>query len=96
MKRTQETLKKMGKILIDEYSKQHYNLYLMEVFVMEKPNCNDMGKVVRTWPTGDDECNAYSKEYECGAVYNNNYMDIVGNRDHDCFWNCENCKRERK
>ena len=61
----------------------------------EKPNCKDMGKVVNTWSTGDDECNAYSEAYECGAVYNNNYMDIVGNRDHDCFWSCRGCKKGR-
>lgn len=30
--------------------------------------------------------NAYSEKYECGAIYNNNYMDIVGKRDLDCFW----------
>lgn len=50
------------------------------------------GKIIREWATGDDECNACSKEYECGGVYNHNYMDVVGNRDHDCFWNCSKCK----
>ena len=54
----------------------------------------DKGKVIKQWLTGDDECNAYSEEYECGGVYNNNFMDVVGNRDHDCFWNCVKCKYE--
>lgn len=54
--------------------------------------CNK-GKVVKEWLTGDSECNAYSQEYECGGVYNNNFMDIVGNREHDCFWDCRLCKR---
>lgn len=44
--------------------------------------------------TGDEECEAYSKRYECGAVYNNNYLDVVGNRDHDCFWDCSECNKE--
>lgn len=50
------------------------------------------GKVVRRWETGDAECNAYSEEYECGGVYNHNYMDVIGNRDHDCFWRCDKCQ----
>ena len=59
-------------------------------------NCSfDKGSVVNEWLTGDDECNAYSEEYECGGIYNNNYMDVVGNRDHDCFWNCSKCKYQR-
>lgn len=59
-------------------------------------NCPfDKGSVVNEWLTGDDECNAYSVEYECGGIYNNNYMDVVGNRDHDCFWNCSKCKYQR-
>ena len=57
----------------------------------EKPCKYPTGKEVRSWQTGDDECNAYSTKYECGGVYNNNYMDIVGNRDHDCFWDCSRC-----
>lgn len=61
---------------------------------MSEPKCNDKGVIVRKWETGDSECNAYSQEYECGAVYHNNFMDVVGNRDHDCFWNCSKCKRE--
>lgn len=56
-----------------------------------KDSCNK-GKVVRQWETGDAECNAYSEEYECGAVYNHNYMDVVGCRDHDCFWDCRGCR----
>lgn len=52
------------------------------------------GKVIDKWMTGDDECNAYSEEYECGGVYNHNYMDVVGCRDRDCFWNCKGCKRQ--
>lgn len=53
------------------------------------------GKVVREWLTGDYECNAVSTEYQCGGVYNNNYMDILGNRDHDCFWDCSDCKYQK-
>ena len=48
----------------------------------------DKGKVLRTWPTGDEECGAESNEYECGGIYHNNYMDVLGNRNHDCFWDC--------
>lgn len=47
--------------------------------------------VVSTTATGDDECNAYDYEYDCGAVYHHNYLDIVGNRDHDCWWDCSGC-----
>ena len=50
------------------------------------------GKKVREWETGDTECNAYSVEYECGGIYNHNYMDVIGNRDHDCFWDCRGCR----
>ena len=53
------------------------------------------GRVITDWNTGDDECNAYSVEYECGGIYNNNYMDVVGSRDHDCFWDCRNCKYQK-
>ena len=60
-------------------------------------NCNfSKGKVIREWLTGDDECNAVSYEYQCGGIYNNNYMDVVGNRDHDCFWKCSDCKYQKK
>lgn len=56
-------------------------------------NCTfNKGKEIDKWLTGDDECDAYSIEYECGGIYNHNYMDILGCRDHDCFWNCSNCK----
>lgn len=54
----------------------------------------DKGKVVKQWETGDSECNAYSEEYECGGIYHNNYMDIVGCRDHDCFWDCRGCRKD--
>lgn len=53
----------------------------------------DKGKVVQEWETGDTECDAYSQEYECGGIYHHNYMDVIGCRDHDCFWICCNCKR---
>lgn len=53
----------------------------------------DKGAVINTWETGDDECDAYSEEYECGGIYNHNYMDVLGCRDHDCFWDCRGCKR---
>ena len=52
----------------------------------------EKGKVVDSWETGDSECNAYSQRYECGGVYHNNYLDIVGFRDHDCFWDCSKCR----
>ncbi len=52
----------------------------------------EKGKVIREWLTGDDECNATSYEYECGGIYNRNYMDVLGNRDHDCFWECNSCR----
>ena len=61
----------------------------------EKDGC-DKGKVVKRWLTGDDECNAYSEKYQCGGVYNNNYMDVVGCRDHMCSWDCSRCKRKKK
>lgn len=58
-----------------------------------RPECNrDKGIIVRQWDTGDDECRAYSEEYECGAIYNNNYGDVIGNREHECFWDCSKCK----
>lgn len=56
----------------------------------------DTGSVVRSWMTGDDECNAESYEYQCGGIYHNNYMDVVGCRDHDCFWDCRGCKKGLK
>lgn len=60
---------------------------------MDGENCKfKKGREVNKWLTGDDECDAYSTEYECGGVYHNNYYDIVGNRTHDCFWNCAKCK----
>ena len=62
----------------------------------EKPCKFETGNEVRTWMTGDDECNAYSVKYQCGGVYNNNYMDVVGNRDHDCFWDCKDCIHKDK
>ena len=62
--------------------------------IAEHPECTeDKGKIIYVWLTGDDECDAVSTEYECGGVYNHNYMDVLGNRDHYCFWNCENCKK---
>lgn len=60
--------------------------------IEEKPCKNVIGAVKRSWLTGDVECNAVSREYECGGIYHNNYMDVVGNRDHDCFWDCKRCK----
>ena len=53
----------------------------------------EKGGVVDSWMTGDDECNAESKEYEWGGVYHKNFMDVIGCRDHDCFWDCSNCKK---
>ena len=58
---------------------------------VNKPCDYDMGDVVEEWLTGDFECEAYSQRFQCGGIYNNNYMDIVGNRDHDCFYDCSNC-----
>ena len=60
---------------------------------MDPQNC-DKGKVVETWETGDQECNAYSERYKCGAVYHHNLMDVVGCRDHICFWDCSKCKKK--
>ena len=54
------------------------------------------GRVVNEWLTGDAECEAYSKEYECGGVYNHNSMDVLGFRDHDRFWNCSKCKYQKE
>lgn len=34
------------------------------------------GKPVKEWLTGDSECDSLSVEYECGGVYNHNYMDM--------------------
>lgn len=53
----------------------------------------DKGPVVDSWMTGDAECDAESKRYACGGIYHHNYMDVVGSRDHDCFWDCSECKR---
>lgn len=53
---------------------------------------NEKGSVVHSWLTGDDECNAVSEQYECGGVYHHNYMDILGCRSHDCFWDCSSSK----
>lgn len=57
----------------------------------DKPCEFDTGAVIEEWETGDSECNAYSLRFACGGIYHNNYMDIVGCRDHDCFWDCGNC-----
>ena len=64
--------------------------------VENKPACGQhpTNKVHETL-TGDAECNAYDYEYDCGAVYHQNYMDVVGNRDHDCFWDCSRCKNKQ-
>lgn len=51
------------------------------------------GKIINRWLTGDDECDTEARVYECGGVYYNNYMDVVGCRDHDCFWDCSECKK---
>lgn len=60
---------------------------------MDGENCKfSKGRIISEWTTGDEECNAYSYEYECGGIYHNNYMDILGSRDHDCFWDCKECK----
>ena len=53
----------------------------------------EKGMIVKTWMTGDEECDAESTEFECGGIYHHNYMDVVGNRDHDCFWDCTGCKK---
>ena len=58
----------------------------------DNPVATIMGPIERTWLTGDDECDAYSRLYECGGIYHHNYMDRLGNRDHDCFWDCKRCK----
>ena len=64
--------------------------------IINGENCTfEKGKVIEMWLTGDQECDAYSQKHECGGVYNNNYMDVVGSRDHDCFWNCSECKYQK-
>ena len=60
---------------------------------MDGETCKQVGNQVETWSTGDAECDAYSVRYDCGGVYHHNYMDVVGNRDHDCFWNCKDCNK---
>lgn len=58
-------------------------------------NCPyDKGEIVECWLTGDDECDAESTRYECGGISHHNYMDVIGCRDHDCFWDCKDCKYE--
>ena len=61
--------------------------------------CCNKGKEVSIDQTGDDECNAYDTTYECGGTWHNNFMDIVGNRTHDCWWDCpfesKRCKERR-
>lgn len=61
----------------------------------DKPRCNGkyLSEEIDSWETGDSECNAESFRYSCGAVYHHNYMDVLGSRDHDCFWDCTSCKR---
>lgn len=53
------------------------------------------GDIVNSRTTGDIECDAVSKEYECGGIYHNNYMDRVGSRDHICFWDCSGCRQNQ-
>lgn len=60
---------------------------------MNPEKCNK-GKVVETWETGDQECNAYSERYKCGGVYHNNFGDVVGCRTHDCWWDCSKCRKK--
>ena len=61
----------------------------------EKDEC-DKGGLVDVEQTGDDECNAYDYTYACGGIWHNNYMDILGDRTHDCWWDCSRCKKHRK
>lgn len=53
------------------------------------------GIVIREYLTGAEECGAISYVHECGGIYNRNYLDVLGNRDHDCFWNCQDCKYQK-
>ena len=64
------------------------------LFWKNEVNCPDLFRVgvVDSWLTDDDECNAVSEQYECGGVYHHNYMDILGCRNHDYFWDCSSCK----
>lgn len=50
------------------------------------------GEIVDSFYTGDPECNSRTYVFECGGVYNKNYMDKVGREEHLCFWNCKGCK----
>lgn len=60
---------------------------------MNNHSCDcDTGAAVDWWYTGDIDCDAVSTKYECGGVYNKNFMDVKGSREHDCFWDCENCR----
>lgn len=55
----------------------------------------DKGRLITKELTGDEECDAYTYVYECGGRYDKNYMDVVGSRDHDCFWHCGDCKYQQ-
>lgn len=84
---TKQQSKKTGTLVADAF------LETISTKSDTRPDCDrDKGTVVRQWDTGDDECRAYSEEYECGAIYNNNYGDVIGNREHECFWDCSKCK----
>ena len=64
---------------------------------MDGSSCGkNKGAVIEEWLTGDPECDAVSYRYECGGIYHHNCMDILGCRDHDCFWDCEGCKYKEK
>lgn len=87
------TREKYQEKIIIIVKKGEINMY---VAPNEGKGCDlDKGKVLRTWPTGDEECGAESNEYECGGIYHNNYMDVLGNRDHDCFWDCAHCNKNK-
>ncbi|MBR3268465.1 MAG: hypothetical protein IKI58_07040 [Oscillospiraceae bacterium] len=59
----------------------------------DNPLCGKVkGNLMNEVLTGDPECDAYDSEYDCGGVYHHNYMDVLGSRDHDCWWDCTRCK----
>lgn len=59
---------------------------------MEHTDECQTGKAADWWYTGDIDCGAVSTRYECGGVYNRNFMDTADSREHDCFWDCDNCR----
>lgn len=77
---------------IEDERKNSNNSFIMPDKTPCGVNPENYFSIEDTYLTGADECDAYSKQYSCGCIYNHNYMDVVGNRDHDCFYDCSKCK----